>query len=181
MRHAQLLLAALLLVFGLILCADQFHPAQAQTPPVQPNPPAPIHLGTESKLLFDHSGLDAKGNPETLKDCEFGLSSPLVVDLNQQPTPQLITSATAPVKAGANSVALGPTLSTYSDGQYRLWLRVRDARNNATPWVGGILVALDAAPPALPTNIRISFDGTASLEIQGNQVKAEITGKLAKN
>jgi hypothetical protein len=146
MRHAQLLLAALLLVFGLILCADQFHPAQAQTPPVQPNPPAPI-----------------------------------VVDLNQQPTPQLITSATAPVKAGANSVALGPTLSTYSDGQYRLWLRVRDARNNATPWVGGILVALDAAPPALPTNIRISFDGTASLEIQGNQVKAEITGKLAKN
>lgn len=166
MNHARQILRALLLIFGLILTADLIHPARAQVPP--PNPaPAPIYLGPNSLAEFDVSGLDVDGEAETFKDCEFGLASPLIVDLNAQPNGgELITSLTAPTTVGLNTVALRPILETYGQGQYRFWVRVRDKAGNASQWAGGMQVAIDTKPPAVPVNIRFSFQLSGTVTIQ---------------
>lgn len=123
-------------------------------------------------LAWEHSGLDADGNPETLAAFDYAVSSP-IVDMNQEGASAVAAGSVAvgdSFVSGTNyETDITALLSPLPSGDYRIWVRAVDAGGLAGVWEtirgqqGNInLYHHDNTPPAVTTDIEVRLNITVS-------------------
>lgn len=151
-----------------------------------PGPPAPVYVTASTKLLSEHTGKNTLGGTETLKDCRLVLTALGGEDLNALPLDQqnaaIVRGVVLPYGAGVNELVLVDLVAGLPDGTYQGWIAARDQAGNQSAWTAGEApLAFDQVPPEKPLFLRVKVtDGSALIEVNGEEIKIAATGKVAR-
>ncbi len=128
---------------------------------------APVPADERMELVWDHSGLDVAGNPESLASFELQISD------STGATVLRTKSVPACGPGGAPSTCAQALIDTnLIEGTYSMRVRALDISGNPSDWSAPLLVAYgpsappppgETVPPAAPTGLRVRLRVTVEI------------------
>lgn len=117
-------------------------------PVVPTNPVVPATITDASTISFDHSGLDANGDPISIHRLRVNIRN---ADLSVNSE---VIIAGIPAGAGTKTASLATVVAGVTDGDYTLRIQVQGTNGVWSPYTLPFGATIARTAPAAPTNLR---------------------------